>query len=87
MRQALRTGIFTLCLCFLLSGFSAAFGGYRLMEKDGCLALWDCTKGQWSEITGTPVSSLPEADQEALRSGIFCGSRAEAAARLEDYCG
>ncbi len=87
MNRLLRIGILTLFSVFLLGIFSAAAAGYCLAEKDGCLALWDCAKSQWCEITDVPVASLPEADRAALRSGVFCGSSGEAAARMEDYGG
>ncbi len=61
--------------------------GYRIAEKEGCVAVWDCENSRWAEVTDVPVSSLPETDRTLLRSGIPAATEAEAAALLEDYCG
>lgn len=87
MRKLLqKLGAATAALLLLCTPCHGA-AGYRIAEKDGCIALWDCGKDCWTEITDVPVSSLPEADRSSLQRGIPAATAAEASALLEDYCG
>ena len=82
----LKLGAAAAALLLLCAPCHAA-AGYRIAEKDGRIALWDCGSSCWAEITDVPVSSLPEADRSRLHRGIPAATAAEAAALLEDYCG
>lgn len=85
MRRNVFRMILAVLLCLSLSVFSYAATGYRLQEKDGFVAVWDCSRECWCQITAVSVSMLPEADRLSLQTGIFCANEAELQARLEDY--
>lgn len=86
MRRHAYRIVLAVLLCLSLAVCSYAATGYRLQEKDGFVAVWDCSEDCWYQTTAVPISSLPEADRLALQTGIFCADAAELQARLEDYC-
>lgn len=65
---------------FLLMTFVFMLGSYK-----GYLALWADGNPEPRQIYPCPVSSLPQADQQALEKGIYIGTNSELARRLEDY--
>ncbi len=85
MKQTVLGLCLALILSFLLSVSCLASSTYQLSIQNGYLAVWDCQSQSWSEVTGTPVSSLPEADRKLLEYGITC-SEQELQLLLEDYC-
>ena len=68
-----KTAAMLLALTFVL-------GSYK-----GYLALWEDNDPDPKQIFPCPVSSLPQADQEALEKGIYIGSNNELSRLLEDY--
>lgn len=86
MRRSCHSRYFALLLCLSLAVCSYAAVGYRLQEKDGFVAVWDCSEDHWCQITAVAVSTLPEADRLVLETGVFCADWEELQARLEDYC-
>ena len=84
MKQIFLVLCFALLLSFSFSTVCFAAASYRLTAKDGYLAVWDCRIQDWTEITDTPIASLPTADRTRLESGISC-SEQELQILLEDY--
>jgi len=87
MKRTIRTIALIVVLCLAMSSLCMAAGGYLLREKDGCLAVWDCSGNRWLLVTEIPVSLLPEADRARLKEGIPIPTREEIAAALEDFTG
>ena len=58
---------------------------FLLGSHKGYLALWKDDRAEPYQIFPVKVSSLPEADQQALSRGIPARSDLELAGLLEDY--
>lgn len=84
MKQIVFSFFLTVLLTIFLSSVCFASAPYRLMVKDGMLAVWDCRNQIWREITDTPAATLPAADRFLLQNGISCTEQ-ELQILLEDY--
>ena len=60
---------------------------YFLLERDGIVCVFEDseTDQQLSLSTGIPVKSLPQSDQQLLKTGIAVHGREELLHILEDY--
>ncbi len=61
--------------------------GYWLGVQEGKLAIWRAGEETPYEITEFYITHLPEADQKALKEGIYVTDDANLARLLEDYTG
>lgn len=59
--------------------------GYLLGAHNGRVALWKGDDPEPARVFPYSVSSLPKADQEALKKGIRLESREELYRLIEDY--
>ncbi|MBR5390065.1 MAG: hypothetical protein IK141_02045 [Clostridia bacterium] len=66
---------------------SSASEGWRVGIYEGHVAVFSVGSQTPDQILDTAVASLPYADREALRRGIFVTDREALAALLEDYDG
>lgn len=75
-----------LLLAAALAAPVSGSAGWYLRADGGTVCIFDAATGHLAERTDTPVSSLQQADREALAAGVYCGTADELTRAREDFC-
>lgn len=59
---------------------------YIVKDFNGNIAVYESNSDKPFKVTDVPISSMPKADQEMLKSGIMVKGESELQSLLEDLC-